>query len=239
MNDLAPDAPAVGHNQPPLARPEDLPATLESLYADVLARVDRILARRDAADVPITSDEQDAKIADFVAKQVMALIDECGDLHKKEKAPYFEAGKIVDRVFLDRKKGLEDLKAICARRSTAWKRAKEEIEIKKRQEEARVAAEIAAKQPQSQSAQEAAKEAAQAAAVPAAEITRTRGAHGGTSSLRKKWTFEIVDAKKVPKQYLSPDPAKIKAAIALADDPATLEIAGIKIFEDASTSFRR
>jgi len=48
-----------------------------------------------------------------------------------------------------------------------------------------------------------------------------------TTSIRKKWVYEVVEANKVPAEFLSPDDIKIKRAI----DAGLRNIDGIKIYE--------
>lgn len=54
----------------------------------------------------------------------------------------------------------------------------------------------------------------------------------GETKISKRWTFEIVDEKKVPKEYLTVDTDKVKDAI----NQGVREIAGIKIYQKESLS---
>ncbi len=51
---------------------------------------------------------------------------------------------------------------------------------------------------------------------------------------RKVWTFELVDETKIPREFLSVDERKIRAAIAAG----SRQIDGVKIFEDIKISIR-
>ncbi len=53
-------------------------------------------------------------------------------------------------------------------------------------------------------------------------------------SLRKEWTFSIIDKDNIPRQYLIPDEKAIKAAV----KGGQREIAGIKIYEKESITLR-
>jgi hypothetical protein len=56
----------------------------------------------------------------------------------------------------------------------------------------------------------------------------------GTTSLRKTWTFEVVDAEKVPPIYLMVDTKKLQAAV----DAGAREIEGCNVFERESLTVR-
>ena len=70
-------------------------------------------------------------------------------------------------------------------------------------------------------------------AVPAkAGPTRSETA---TASAVAVWSFEVVDPKAVPRQYLTVDEAAIRAAVR----GGIREIAGVRIFEEMQTRIRR
>ncbi len=58
--------------------------------------------------------------------------------------------------------------------------------------------------------------------------------NSGSSSTRMKWTFEITEAEKVPRQFLTVDPKAVQRAI----DGGIREIAGVRIYEKPIVSFR-
>ncbi len=62
-------------------------------------------------------------------------------------------------------------------------------------------------------------------------VTRTET---GSSYQTKRWTFEIVDQEKVPRDYLMVDNEKIRKAV----QGGIRSIPGVKIFEKVVTSFR-
>ena len=69
--------------------------------------------------------------------------------------------------------------------------------------------------------------------VPKADkVTRTD--EGGRSFQKMRWTFEVVDEAKVPREYCKVDPQAIRNAIQLG----VREIPGLRIFEEAGTVFR-
>lgn len=66
------------------------------------------------------------------------------------------------------------------------------------------------------------------------KVTRT---DSGTSHIRKQWTFEIINPKVVPPEYLTkpvPDYHKIKEAV----KAGIREIAGVRIYQETKTIFR-
>ncbi len=85
----------------------------------------------------------------------------------------------------------------------------------------------------------AAKVEAQAAKESAAEkpadLTRTRTDLGAVASLRRTWTYEIVDADQVPRMFLAVDDAAVKAFIKASTDKKTgdcrAKIPGIRLVE--------
>lgn len=58
---------------------------------------------------------------------------------------------------------------------------------------------------------------------------------GGTMSVSERWVWEVVDASKVPREYLSPDKAKISAAV----KGGLRKLAGIRVYPISSVSSRR
>lgn len=57
----------------------------------------------------------------------------------------------------------------------------------------------------------------------------------GTASTRMVWTFEIMDATQLPREYLMPNEKAIKAAV----DAGIRNIAGVKIYEKPFVTVRR
>lgn len=63
---------------------------------------------------------------------------------------------------------------------------------------------------------------------------KTTRTEDGSSHQRLHWTFEVVDAKKVPDEYKIPDEKKLRQAVAMG----LRDIPGVKIYERSSTVFR-
>ena len=72
------------------------------------------------------------------------------------------------------------------------------------------------------------------APIVAAPPKVTRTAEGTSAFQRTEWTFEVLDEKKVPREYLELNEQKIRQAI----KAGTREIPGLKIFEKPITVFR-
>jgi hypothetical protein len=63
------------------------------------------------------------------------------------------------------------------------------------------------------------------------KITRTEG---GSASQRKAWTFEVIDAGAIPREFLMVDEAQIRDAVKMG----VREIPGVRIFEETKVIFR-
>jgi len=64
--------------------------------------------------------------------------------------------------------------------------------------------------------------------------TTVRGDYGSTSSIVKRWTFEVTDISKVPSEFLAVDAVAIREQI----KSGVRTIEGIRIFQDESISVR-
>lgn len=72
-----------------------------------------------------------------------------------------------------------------------------------------------------------------APSIPAAD-TKVRTDGGTLAFTKKPWTFEIIDAEAVPREYCSPDPKKIREAVKMG----AREMAGVRIFEDIQMNYK-
>jgi len=101
------------------------------------------------------------------------------------------------------------------------RRAAEEEARKAREREAQMAEEG-----RSRAAQNAAVKAAVAEQV-AAETTSVRGSAGGGVSIQKRWTFELLEMREVPREWLELNETAVRRAIA----QGVREIAGLRIYQ--------
>ena len=62
----------------------------------------------------------------------------------------------------------------------------------------------------------------------------TRAEGGGMATAKKSWKFEIVNEEKLPRRYLKPNEAQIRADIAVG----VKDIPGVRIFEDYNITAR-
>lgn len=167
-------------------------------------------------------------------------------LDKAESTAKIKIGQYQARVEMERRererKAMEEAEALQrkldAEVAEANRKAAEEAR-RKAEEEARArkasAAEIEAAKKKAE--EEAAKIAVVAPTVvspvvqEAPKVTRTES---GSASQRKVWTFEVIDAAQVPREYLMVDEKRIRDAVRMG----TRDIPGIRIFEESKTVFR-
>jgi hypothetical protein len=253
---IAPNPRGIGDNRPP--------ETIDQFDAEILlARLDRDYAELagrfvelelGVAKVPaqIMTEEQAKKITDWVGQQCRVLIAKAEADRVREKRPYLEGGRAVDKFFLDRIKRLtnaigpierrikkyHDLKKIeQRRREEAERRQAQETLRRERDEAQRLAAEAQASEAAGdrRSAIELTREAERAetnaalaavqAVAPPAPVT-IRGDYGSTAFSVERWDYEVLDPTEVPLGLLTIDDAAVRQLIA----GGTREIAGIRIF---------
>ncbi len=225
MSEVALAAP--GHNLPP----PDLDPLLERLredHADLVKRRDALLGaiERSPTEIEEGDEELAGKLADFVDKQLTTFVKHAEAVHKHDKAPFLQAGRTVDS-FLhalidDINKGKAKVNAV----RKAYADAKAAKERRRREEEARLAreeqkrlereaAEKAAKikeqgdldralQVEEEARQakiDAEKAEAEAAAKPA-ELGKSRGVHGGQTTLKQFWNVAEIDREKIDLEAL-------------------------------------
>ena len=167
------------------------------------------------ADTQITTDKQQtaANAALVYVKQRLKFLD--GKLKEFTK-PHREAEKAVRDWFRPSLALGEQLETLLKRRMAEYQRFQSEAKAK--------ALEVAA------AAYSAGQiEQGRAALAKAPEVAQVRG-----TSFRAVWKFEVIDPAAVPSQYCSPDPDKLKAALALG----AREIPGVKIYEDTVVTTR-
>jgi hypothetical protein len=258
-------APGVGHNFPPEIidqfDPEILAARLERDHADLAARFTEL--ELGAAKVPakIATEAEAEKVTEWVGNQCKALIARAEREHAREKKPYLDGGRIVDRFFLDRIKKLrnafgpverrvaqyyEQKKAEQRRREEADRRRAAEARVREEAEARRLAAEarkaeaagnrrtaVELTQQAERAETNAALAAAQAVAPPAP--VAIHGEFGATAFAVERWDYEIVDLDAVPDGYWTIDDEAIRQAVA----EGKREIPGLRIFQNDRFQIRR
>jgi hypothetical protein len=139
-------------------------------------------------------------------------------MHKREKAPYLEGGRVVDRFFKGIRVGLDAAVAAISDQVAAWQT--------KKLAEARATAAFLDEAPPK----------------PAA-MARVSDEGGAVISGSIRWDFEITDDAALPRELLQPNEAAIRAKIAgLKATSKSIEdakIPGLRIFEKVQTVFRK
>lgn len=255
----------VGHNAPPT----DLDPLLERLredHADLLKRRDALLGAIERSPTEIKEGDEvlAGKLADFVDKQLTAFVKHAEAIHKNDKAPFLQAGRTVDSFMHALIDDINKGKAKVNTVRKAYADAKAAKERRRREEEARLAreeqkrlereaAEKAAKikeqgdldralqieEEAKQAKIEADKVAAAAAAKPA-ELGKSRGVHGGQTTLKQFWNIAEIDRDKIDLEALRPhftDDALKKAAGSWTNAHKDFlksggKLTGARIFED-------
>lgn len=250
------DVATIGDNSGELTEAEKIAANLAEKHTKIVARAKEIETKlANVPDVITTQDESD-KLSEFV-RACMTFDKNADATRVEEKAPYMAAERAVDGFFNQLRDKVSKVKATLSQRGTAYDLKVQAAEKARRIEVARQAAEeaeiLAAKAKAATKldqedklvaasvAQQAAQDAKAAVDVKPAELTRTRTGSGVTRSLRVTWLHEVTDPKKVPKKYLVPSDALIKAAIkdaTTADSKCDLEIAGVRIYPDYHSPVR-
>jgi hypothetical protein len=155
------------------------------------------------------------------------------------KAPYLEAGKIIDNGFMPIVKSLKQIRTNIGDKLTVvlrQERIAAEAEANKRAEAARKqAAEEARKEGLSKAkAEHIGNEVAAVVYSNIANAAPTgMSTAAGSSKLKTKKTFEVVDFSKIPQLFLTVDHEKVMNAI-----NSGIEIPGIKTIETESVQFR-
>lgn len=255
-----------GHNEPPT----DLDPLLERLredHADLLKRRDDLLGAIERSPTVIEEgDEQLAgKLADFVEKQLNGFVKHAEAAHKHDKAPFLQAGRtvdsflhtLVDEINAGKIKINGVREAYAKAKAATERRRREEEERKAREEQARLEKEArdkaAALREENDleaalAAEEAAKQAkakadakAKAAAAKPAELGKSRGEHGGQTTLKQFWNVADINRDDIDlealRQHFTDD--ALKRAVTSWKDAnkdflkAGGALKGARIFEDA------
>lgn len=199
-------------------------------YSDTLgARMDSLLATSETW-LEVTSEEEAGQVSDL-RKGFQALLKAFDAAHSAEKAPWTGLAKVVDGFFFPKRdklkaelvriNGIEirflELKAAAERRrreeeaERARKVAEEALKRAQEEEAARRASANPNAEPpraddrameEAIAADQAAQRAQKAAAAKPADLSRTRGDLGSVSSLKRRWTGEMVDRARLDLEAL-------------------------------------
>lgn len=231
----------IGGNNPPTLTEE-----INGRHADLLDAIHEIVA----TDLPlvVTSEIVAAQVA-HVGKAATGLARDVDAVHKTEKQPHLDAGREVDAWKTATLAPLTTLLNECKALVSAWQDRKEQEERAAREAAARqlaIAREAAEQKAMKTMAPkdmeraadiaEAAAVAETAAAATAADLSRVVVAGKAVASRSENWTYRVVNAAEIPRQYLMPNDAAIKAAI--KGKNGLREIPGLEIYPDKRTTFR-
>jgi hypothetical protein len=243
-------------NNPPIDNlaNETLEERLRRNHADFLKEVAEWLGSIERMPATIGDDGMYEKFGK-TAQKLIRLRSTAKTLHAAAKAPFLEAGRTVDTIFLTGVvKASETAQAVVENRQRIFMRAKEAAARKRAEDEAAAAAEAsAAALRDAERAQDrgdtdsamasleqaaAADTAAEAATVQSeakpADLVRTHSALGVTLSAKEEWVTTLVDRSKIDWAAIAnniSDDTILKAAKAAVKN-GTRAIAGFKIERD-------
>ena len=173
-------------------------------------------------DVEITSPATETQVREVLAR-VDRVMKEIEKQRKAEKDPILKAGKELDREYAEALSPIEIASGILRARLGAWLRHLEE----KRQEALRLA---------SEASQALDHETANAAIV---EVAAAAPAVVAGQYDRHTWSIESIDETILAREYMSPDPVKIRAAIKEADSHGIAPaIVGVVFRREIKTTVR-
>lgn len=214
---------------------------LTSEAATVQRRLAALVIRTPAEATIVHTDLTDLK-------KILVQIE---DTRKEQVAPLNEQLNAINGAWRPLRDRLGEIEATAKRKLLAWNQAerervsREQAEARRRQEEA-----LQKQQEALRKAEESKNSRARAKALAAAdqagtELMQARIAEpmaaptgiktdNGTTSLRMRWTFQVVDPAQIPRDFLAVDEKKIRAAVA----QGAREIPGVSIYEEETLATR-
>lgn len=249
--------PGPGHNAAPL---DDL---LTEETENLAARRDELLGSASRVPTTIGSEDVSQKVADLI-RLFSACRKAAETWRVARKEPSLAEGRLIDahgkRITDPLDRGKSDLE----KRLTAYQRIKAEEERRRREADARAAAEEAERQRrEAEAAAAAAKteqdidaaitaeeiarqaqgdavKAQKVAEVKPAELSRTRGDYGAVASLRTFWDFTELDRDAIDLEKLRPHLAvdAIEKAVRSYIRAGGRRLAGVRIFENTASAVR-
>lgn len=263
MNDTTIRSASIGHNSGDTALVGD--ALLQKLGFDNIDLEKRFEELTKAAKrCPEPKDDETAKkVTDFI-KIIAAFVKVADGKRETAKAPYLDAGRLVDGYF----RGMIDPMEAAKRKANALlttylreveaenRRKAEEAARRQREEEARLRAEAEAQAAKVQTEDQlaAAIETERAADVASAdraqaerlaeakpaEFSRTRGEYGAVSSLRTQWTFDSLDRGALDLEALRPylPVDGIEKAVRAFIKAGGRSLKGVRIYEGTAATVR-
>jgi hypothetical protein len=254
--DQAKGPPGIGHNAPhilALPEPEILYQSWLREHAALLGRRDQLLAameRFEAAYGAGIADEATAgKAADFF-RVLEREARHAEEIRKTTKAPVLAAARALDRLL--KTETSDRLTAAAARVNrllAEYQVQKISVERTAREQAAQAARQAAdavaaianangdpALRDQALALDQAAQQAELAATAGLAALAQTRSESGVVADLKEEWTYAIVDSTLVPREWLTVDDRKVRAAI--RGPGGVRSIAGLRIFPEPKVQVR-
>jgi hypothetical protein len=198
---------------------------LQTIKADGLALRARIEA------IEIKSEEENL-LAIETGKIIATLTKKLETERKRLVDPLNAQVKEINSSFKPYSDALEGLQATLKKKLVMWAEEKERLAREKAERQRRAMEELRKKE--LEEASKAGIEAAPALVLPVKEAEKTVHSDTGSATAGKRWTFEIVDANAIPRQYLKVDEPSIRAAIR----DGAREIPGVRIYQETSISIR-
>jgi hypothetical protein len=248
----------IGHNKPPIDDEATLHMELAARQAKILEGTGKLLASAGRAPTECKS-EEDAKDITTLIKLINDNAKSLEAARENEKAPYWNAGKIVDSFFKSHIGDLTTAKNNVNKPLSAWLTKKADEERRAREETARLERERAARELEAAAAMEkaghnefaesalsqaaiteqnATKLATSAQAKPA-HLATTRSV-SGTASLRTIWVGDVTDRATLDlealRPYLTAD--AMQAAVNAFIRSGGRELKGARIYETSSAVVR-
>lgn len=255
----------MGHNNPPTDE-QLLAEQLQGLEQRLIAEAKELIKRQEEllgavarAPVAIDDDVVAGKMGDFI-KQLRDCKTKLDSMREEKKKPFAVLSNSVQAFFKGYIEPLDTgMKTIKGRldtyliakeqrervaREAAARAEREAAEAKAREaaaaEDARMTGDATASMEQAVQHEAAAVQLEKEAQGKAADLTRTRGIYGSTTSLRKVWVGEIENRTEINlealRPYLSED--SLQKAINMAVKAGIREIKGVKIYEKATSVSR-
>ncbi len=243
----------IGHNNPP-SESEILEQRLEDNYQKLHDEYGR-LSKKDIPEV-VNNEEEAQPVTDYI-KAVKSLKKSVTEAHKKEKAPFLEAGRIADTWKKNYEIKIENLAAKAEKPLQVFLVKKQEEERQRQLDIARKAREDAerlaeqAREHEAEGINDTAEDLmdaamqsegkAQAIQSSALDVKgRVRSSMGASASQKITWTGEIESVAAIDlnalKEYFTED--HIQTAINKAVRDGKRQIVGVKIHKKTSLNIR-
>jgi hypothetical protein len=205
--------------------------------------------RRLGALVIRTSVEANSVHTDLTdLKKILVQIE---DTRKEQVAPLNEQLNAINGAWRPLREKLASIEAAAKRKLLAWNQAerervaREQAEARRRQDEAQKKQADALRRADEAKNSRARAKALEAADTAGTELMEARIAEpmdaptgiktdNGTTSVRMRWAFKVVDPAQVPREFLAVDEKKIRAAVA----QGARSIAGVSIYEEETLATR-